>query len=80
MTMGLATTAGALTGSTTATRALGIMGVGYRLGEAVVTADPTSQGHPTVVNQLQNQGDINTLAYSLWLNDLCTYGASARSS
>lgn len=77
MTMGLAKTAGAPTGSGLSSRGLGIMGIGFQIGESIITQDPNSDGYPNVVSQLKAQGDINTLAYSLWLNDLCTYGHSA---
>ena len=58
MTMGLALKA---------TRGFGIMGIGYDADESV--ADPREE-YPNIIAQLQAQGFINTLAYSLWLNDL----------
>jgi Eukaryotic aspartyl protease len=60
MTMGLATTA---------SRGLGIMGIGYSAGESVVAIDPSAV-YPNVIDQLVNQGAINSRAYSLYLNDL----------
>lgn len=50
-------------------RDFGIMGIGFKSGEAVSQEHPEAQ-YPNIVNQLKNQGHINTLAYSLWLNDL----------
>ena len=58
MTMGL---------GVTVSGAPGIMGVGYAAGEAIVPAAPA---YPNIINELKLQGYINTLAYSLWLNDL----------
>lgn len=60
MTMGLATQA---------TNPYGIMGIGYVADESIASTDPTSE-YPNVIAQLKDQGYINTLAYSLWLNDL----------
>jgi len=60
MTMGLATQA---------TRAFGIMGIGYDAGESIAGQSPDAI-YPNVISQMKNQGFINTLAYSLWLNDL----------
>jgi hypothetical protein len=62
MTMGLATSA---------SRSLGIMGIGYRAGEAIADQMPGSD-YPNVINELKIQGFINSLGYSLWLNDLST--------
>ena len=59
MTMGLATQA---------SRALGIMGIGYDADESIATTAP-DEIYPNIIAQLQAQGFINTLAYSLWLND-----------
>ena len=47
----------------------GLMGVGFAANEAIAAKDP-SQIFPTIINQLKDQGHINALAYSLWLNDL----------
>ena len=58
LTMGIASTA---------SRGLGIMGIGYSAGES--SAEVTGQEYPNIINQLKNEGFINTLAYSLWLND-----------
>jgi len=51
-----------------ATRPFGIMGIGYVAGESIAATDPTSE-YPNIIVQLKDQGYINTLAYSLWLND-----------
>jgi Eukaryotic aspartyl protease len=53
--------------------AVGIMGIGYKAGESIsesIAAGEGGQLYPNVVDVLQNQGHINQLAYSLWLNDL----------
>lgn len=60
MTMGLAFQA---------TSPVGIMGIGYVADESIASTDPTLE-YPNIIAQLKNQGYINTLAYSLWLNDL----------
>lgn len=60
MTMGLALQAD---------RAFGIMGIGYDADESIAEVS-TDAVYPNIVSQLVNQGYINTLAYSLWLNDL----------
>ncbi|KIX94220.1 uncharacterized protein Z520_09930 [Fonsecaea multimorphosa CBS 102226] len=49
------------------TRAIGVMGVGFASGESAAEADDFT--YPTVINVLKNEGLINVLAYSLWLND-----------
>ena len=59
-TMGLATNA---------SRSLGIMGIGFQRGESIANTNPNAI-YPNIVNVLKDQGYINTLAYSLWLNDL----------
>lgn len=53
----------------TASRGVGIMGIGFQSGESIASTD-TSLVYPNLVNQLKNQKFINSLAYSLWLNDL----------
>ena len=50
-------------------RAFGIMGIGYDSDESIAEESPDDI-YPNIVAQLVNQGYINTLAYSLWLNDL----------
>ena len=53
--------------------AVGIMGIGYQDGESISTQIAEGQGgqfYPNVINVLKNEGFINQLAYSLWLNDL----------
>ena len=59
MTMGLALQA---------TRPFGIMGIGYNADEAIASQQPSAI-YPNIISQLKNQGYIDTLAYSLWLND-----------
>lgn len=63
MTMGLAIQA---------TRPFGIMGIGYDADESIAAVSLTSV-YPNIVAQLEAQGFISTLAYSLWLNDLSTF-------
>lgn len=46
----------------------GIVGVGFRSGESIATDG--SQTYPNIIDMLKDQGHTNTLAYSLWLNDL----------
>ena len=55
--------------ATQASRSEGIMGIGYDADESIVSSDPDLI-YPNIINQLKNEGVINTLAYSLWLNDL----------
>jgi hypothetical protein len=53
--------------------AVGIMGIGYKAGESIaasIAAGDGGQLYPNVIDVLKNQGHINQLAYSLWLNDL----------
>lgn len=52
-----------------ASRGVGIMGIGFQSGESIASTNP-SLIYPNLVNQLKNQKFINSLAYSLWLNDL----------
>lgn len=59
------TMAAALTANT---RGLGIMGIGFQSGEAGYLQNGFQ--YPNVVNLLKDQGHINTLSYSLWLDDL----------
>lgn len=54
--------------ATTASRAIGIMGIGYQAGESI--AETEGLTYPGIVNQLVSQGEISSLAYSLWLNDV----------
>ena len=50
----------------------GIMGIGYNTSEAnVETGNKTI--YRNLPNQLVDEGLINSLAYSLWLNDLGGY-------
>lgn len=47
----------------------GIMGIGYNTSEAnIQTGNGTI--YPNLPNQMVDEGLINSLAYSLWLNDL----------
>lgn len=55
--------------ATNASRALGIAGIGFAAGESIAFTNPEAI-YPNIINVLKNQGFINTLAYSLWLNDL----------
>jgi Eukaryotic aspartyl protease len=53
--------------------AVGIMGIGYQAGESIsqdIAAGLGGSLYPNVINVLKDQGHINQLAYSLWLNDL----------
>jgi hypothetical protein len=53
--------------------AVGIMGIGYQAGESISQNIAAGEGgalYPNVINVLKDQGHINKLAYSLWLNDL----------
>ena len=60
LTMGLATIA---------SRGLGIMGIGYSAGEAIASQNPEAV-YPNVIDELVNQGVVNSRAYSLYLNDV----------
>jgi elongation factor G len=51
--------------------AYGLVGVGYAAGEAIVgNTRSTSSIYPNLPLSMVNEGLINTVAYSLWLNDL----------
>ena len=70
-----ATVTGAILGAaatgSTSNPLTGIMGIGYVNGEAIATLDEDpADVYPNIVSQLKSQGIINTMAYSLWLNDL----------
>jgi len=54
--------------ATVASRGIGIMGIGYNAGETGVQTWDFE--YPNIISVLKNQGFINTLSYSLWLNDL----------
>lgn len=54
--------------ATTASRGIGIMGIGYRAGESI--AETEGLTYPDIINELVDQGKISSLAYSLWLNDV----------
>ena len=57
-----------LAAATTASRAIGIMGIGYQAGESI--AETEGLTYPSFVSELVRQGHISSLAYSLWLNDI----------
>ncbi|KAL2021649.1 hypothetical protein VTK56DRAFT_7002 [Thermocarpiscus australiensis] len=49
----------------------GLVGVGYALNEAIVgKTQSASSMYPNLPVNMVNEGLINTVAYSLWLNDL----------
>lgn len=49
----------------------GLVGVGYALNEAIVSTElSTAKAYPNLPINMVNEGLINTIAYSLWLNDL----------
>ncbi|ELR07120.1 hypothetical protein VC83_02421 [Pseudogymnoascus destructans] len=50
--------------ASTSTLPVGVMGVGYNSSVAAATV------YPNIIDQMVNQGLINTRAYSLWLDDL----------
>lgn len=51
--------------------AYGLVGVGYALNEAIVgTTQSASSAYPNLPVNMVNEKLINTVAYSLWLNDL----------
>jgi len=50
------------------TRGIGILGIGFNSGEAGAVEDGFT--YPNVVSVLKNEGFINSLSYSLWLDDL----------
>ena len=52
----------------------GLVGVGYDINEAIVeTTQLLSSVYPNLPVNMVNEGLINTVAYSLWLNDLSKY-------
>ena len=51
--------------------AYGLVGVGYAVNEAIVgTKQSLSSVYPNLPVNVVDEGLINTVAYSLWLNDL----------
>lgn len=49
----------------------GLVGVGYAVNEAIVgTTQSLSSVYPNLPVSMVDEGLINTVAYSLWLNDL----------
>lgn len=55
--------------ATEASRGLGVMSIGYAAGESIAALNPEAI-YPNVVDELVLQGEINSLAYSLYLNDV----------
>jgi elongation factor G len=52
----------------------GLVGVGYALNEAAVAnTHSASSAYPNLPVAMVNSGLINTVAFSLWLNDLGQY-------
>lgn len=52
------------------TQGIGIMGVGFESGESAASLNGFT--YPNVINVMKNEGKINSLAYSLWLDDLAS--------
>ena len=53
--------------------AYGLVGIGYALNEAIVSdTKSVSSAYPNLPVTMQQEGLINSIAYSLWLNDLGT--------
>jgi elongation factor G len=53
--------------------AYGLVGLGYALNEAIVsTTQSAGSAYPNLPVTMQQEGLINSIAYSLWLNDLGT--------
>jgi hypothetical protein len=50
------------------TRGIGIMGIGFESGES--SAFTSGFTYPNIINVMKNEGKTNSLAYSLWLDDL----------
>ncbi|ROV93367.1 hypothetical protein VMCG_08426 [Cytospora schulzeri] len=48
----------------------GLVGVGYKVNEAIVGTEDISSAYSNLPVEMVNQGLIATNAYSLWLNDL----------
>jgi hypothetical protein len=46
----------------------GIMGIGFDSGESITST--SGQPYPNVIDEMVQQGLINSRSYSLWLNDL----------
>jgi len=54
--------------------AYGLVGVGYAVNEAIVGKTQSLDSvYPNLPVNMVDQGLINTVAYSLWLNDLGKY-------
>lgn len=59
--------------------AYGLVGVGYANNEAIVSnAQSLDAQYPNLPVTMVDDGLINTIAYSLWLNDLGMYTARFR--
>lgn len=57
--------------------AYGLVGVGYALNEAIVAdTQSASSAYPNLPVTMVNEGLINSVAYSLWLNDLGSFFSS----
>lgn len=51
----------------------GLVGIGYAVNEAIVgTTQSLKSVYPNLPVNMVDEGLINTIAYSLWLNDLGT--------
>ena len=70
MTMGLAKTA---TEQDTVSDFQGIIGLGFESGEAIY--GQTGQTYKNIMTMLKGTGNINVMAYSLWLNDMGKFGS-----
>lgn len=54
--------------------AYGLVGIGYALNEAIVSGTQlASSAYPNLPVVMEQEGLINSVAYSLWLNDLGGY-------
>lgn len=49
---------------------IGLIGVGFDIGEAICDTYACENHYPSIIDTLVAQGKINTAAYSLWLDDL----------
>lgn len=48
----------------------GLMGISFDIGEAGVESGILTRPYPGIISQLKKNKQINTRAYSLWLNDI----------
>ena len=58
-----------MAGASSTTSTYGHMGLGYQSDESINNGRGSNQIYPNVVNVLKTEGFIDTLVYSLWLND-----------